>query len=237
MEASECWDCEFGRAEHHEAGPPPAVQGVLRHGFLLGGAAAEGQHDLEALALVEGFLLADADHGAGVGAVGATAERDLVHDGGAVDQPADGTNVGPGESRVVEDGTVFGAAGEELVDEFLAGDVQGFGGGVEVEAVAGFVLHFGEQGGLAAEAGGAGDPVALGQHADDFGVGVLADLADQGAAIGGGHPVVGFDAVFGVDAGLEAGEGSGVLGAGGGFARVEGLGVHGGGYIGCGAPG
>ena len=141
------------------------------------------------------------------------------------------------ESRVVEDGTVFGAAGEELVDEFLAGDVQGFGGGVEVEAVAGFVLHFGEQGGLAAEAGGAGDPVALGQHADDFGVGVLADLADQGAAIGGGHPVVGFDAVFGVDAGLEAGEGSGVLGAGGGFARVEGLGVHGGGYIGCGAPG
>ena len=78
------------------------------------------------------------------------------------------------------------------------------------------------------------DPVAFRQHADDFRVSVLRDLPHQRLAIRVGHPVVGFDAVFGVDAGLEAGV---VFLGRGGFGRVEGLGVHGGGYIGCGAPG
>ena len=59
-----------------------------------------------ALALVEGFLLADAHHGAGRRAVGAAAERHLVHDRGAIDQPADHADVGPGQGRVIEDRAV-----------------------------------------------------------------------------------------------------------------------------------
>jgi hypothetical protein len=59
--------------------------------------------------------------------------------------------------------------------------------------VSGLVLDLGQQGGLASQARGAGDPVALGLHADDLGVGVLRDLADQRLAVGRGHPVAGLD--------------------------------------------
>ena len=90
--------------------PPPAVQRVLRHRLLLRRAAAQRHHDLVALALVEAFLLADADHGARVGAVAAAAERDLVHDRRAVHQPADGADVGPRQRRIVEDRGILGLA-------------------------------------------------------------------------------------------------------------------------------
>jgi hypothetical protein len=51
--------------------------------------------------------------------------------------------------------------------------------------------------------GRAGDPVALGQHADDFRMRVLADLADQRAAIAFRHRVVGLDLFLAVDPRLE----------------------------------
>jgi hypothetical protein len=104
---------------------------------------------------------------------------------------------------------------QQLFGHLLARDAQRLGGGVEVEAVPPLVLHLGQQGRLAAQAGRAGDPVALGQHADDFRVRVLADLADQRAAIAFGHLVVGLDLFLGVDARLEAGEEGLVLGASG----------------------
>ena len=113
---------------------------------------------------------------------------------------------------VVEDGAVLGLAGVKVVEELVAGGAEGFGGGVEVEAVAGFVLDFGEEDGFALEGGGAGDPVAFREHADDLGVGVLGDLADEGFAVGVGHPVLGLDADFGVYTGLEGSFGGGVLG-------------------------
>jgi hypothetical protein len=73
-----------------------------------------------------------------------------------------------------------------------------------------------------------GDPVALGQHADDLGMGVLADLADQGAAIGLGHPVVGLDPLLGVHAGLKTCGVFGILGpAGLGGTVRQRLRVHG----------
>src|SRR4051812_42591532 len=50
------------RAEHHQRGPPPPVDGVLHHRPLLGGAAHHRHQELVALPLVEGLLLADADH-------------------------------------------------------------------------------------------------------------------------------------------------------------------------------
>jgi hypothetical protein len=43
-----------------------------------------------------------------------------------------------------------------------------------------------------------------GEHADDFGVRMLRDLTDEGAAIGLGHPVFGLDALLGVNSGLKA---------------------------------
>ena len=49
----------------------PAVDRVLGHLLLLGRALHESEQDLEALALVERLFLADADHGAAVGAEGA----------------------------------------------------------------------------------------------------------------------------------------------------------------------
>ena len=74
---------------------------------------------------------------------------------------------------------------------------------VQVQAVAALVLHLGHQDGLALQRRRARDPVAFGQHADDLRVRVLRDLADQRAAIGVGHPVLGLDLDVGVDARLE----------------------------------
>ncbi len=152
---------------------------------------------------MEGLLLADPDHGARVRAVAAAAERDLVADRGAVDQPADHTDVGEGEGRVVEDRGVLLAAGDQLLREFGAVHAEGLGGGVEVQAVAGLVLGLREQDRLAPQGGGPGEPVALGLHADDLGVGVLGDLADEGRPVGVGHPVAGLDALLRGDDGLE----------------------------------
>src|SRR6476661_10412393 len=108
------------RAEHHERRGVPAVHGILGHLLLLRRAVREFQQDLEALALVEGFFLADPDHGAAVGAEGGAAERHLVGDRGAVDHPADGTHVCPGTGGVVEDGGVLGLAVHQVLHHRIA---------------------------------------------------------------------------------------------------------------------
>ncbi|MNN70500.1 hypothetical protein D3C81_1863530 [compost metagenome] len=69
--------------------------------------------------------------------------------------------------------------------------------------MAGFVLDLGQQHCLALQRGRAGDPVAFRQLADDFRVRVLRDLADQGLAVGLGHPVLGLDLDAVIHAGLE----------------------------------
>ena len=173
--------------------------------------------DLEALTLVEGLLLAHAHHRAGVGPEGAAAQRHLVDDRRAVDQPADGAHVGPGEGGVVEDRGVLLPAVVQLVEQVGAVHAERLGGGVQVEAVAGLVLHLGHQDGLAPQARRPGDPVALGLHPDDLGVRVLGDLAHQGPAVGLRHLVAGLDAAV---LGQHRAEGRG-LGArrGGGGAR------------------
>jgi hypothetical protein len=65
------------------------------------------------------------------------------------------------------------------------------------------VLHLGEQDGLALQGRGAGDPVALRLHADDLGMGMLGDLADQGLAISLRHPLLRLNLNVGIDAILE----------------------------------
>ena len=199
------------RAKHHERGPPPAVDGVLHHVALRLGAAHHRQQQVEALALVEALLLADADHGARIGSVRAARERDLVHDRRAVDQPADHADVGPRKRRVVEDGRVLGLAGVQGFDQIVARHAQGLRRGVQVQAVTAFVLHLGEQDGLALERGRARDPVALRQHADDLGVRVLRDLPHQGLAVRLRHPVLGLDEFTPREPGVELGLVGGIL--------------------------
>ena len=218
-----------GRTEHHQHRPPPAVQRILRHRLLLLGAAAQRHHDLKALALMEGFLLADADHRARIGTVGAAAQRDLVHDRGAIDQPADRADVGPGQRRIIEDRGIFRLPRQHQVDQFLARGAERLGGGVEIEPVAAFVLHFGQQCRLAAQRWRTRDPVAFGKHADDFGMRVLGDLPRQRLAVGSRHPVVRLDALVGVDARLKLRGPCGVLNvAVFAVGRIERLRVHGG---------
>src|SRR5580698_7427349 len=65
--------------------------------------------------------------------------------------------------------------------------------------MAAFVLHFGDQNRLALQGWGASDPIALGQHADDFRMRVLGNLTNQGIAIARRHPVLGLDLLLGVD--------------------------------------
>jgi len=100
--------------------------------------------------------------------------------------------------------------------------------------MAALVLHLGQQDRLALQRRRAGDPVAFGQHADDLGMGVLADLAQQRLAVVVRHPVLGFDEVAGVDAIVEAllqlrflGRAQGRLVAAFVAQGVHGLGVHG----------
>ena len=69
--------------------------------------------------------------------------------------------------------------------------------------MAAFVLDLGHQDRLALQRRRAGDPVALGQHADDLRMRVLRYLPDQRFAVGLGHPVLGLDLDVGVDARLE----------------------------------
>ncbi len=193
------------RTEHHQARPPPAVHRVLHHRALLVGALHHRQQQVIALALVEGLFLADADHGPRIRAVGAAAERDLVHDRRAVDQPADDADVGPVQRRVVEDRRILGLAGVQCVDQVVARHAERLGRRVQVHAVAALVLHLREQDGLALERRRARDPVALGQHADDLAVRVLADLTDQRLAVALRHPVLRFDEFAARDLGVELG--------------------------------
>src|SRR4029434_1411106 len=95
------------RTEHHERWPPPATERVLRHAPLRLGTARERHHDLEALALVKALLLADAHHRARIRPVRTTADRNLVYDRRAIDEPTDRSDIRPGRRRIVEDAGVL----------------------------------------------------------------------------------------------------------------------------------
>jgi len=86
------------------------------------------------------------------------------------------------------------------LDHLRAGDAQGLGGTVKVEAMPTLVLHLGQQDRLASQRGRAGDPVAFRLHADHLGMSMLRYLADQVLAIGLGHPVLRLDLLLVLDA-------------------------------------
>ena len=185
---------------HHQR-----IDRVLHHRLLRVGAAGHHrQQRLVALALMEAFLAADADHRPRIRRIGTAADRHLVHDGRAVHQPADRADVGPGQGRIVEDGAVLRLAAVQRIDQLVAGRSQRFCRRIEVEAVAAFVLDLGQQDRLALEARCPADPVAFGKHPDDLRMGMLADLAHQRPAVVFRHPVLGLDEFAGVDARVEA---------------------------------
>ena len=188
-----------GWAKHGQAFPPPAVHGVLHHRLLRIGATHHGEQCLVALALVERLFLAHPDHGACIRPIAAAAQWDLVADGCTVDQPANHAHVGPVEGGVIEDRAVFGFAAVQGVQHLGATGAQRLSGAVQVQAVAAFVLHLGNQNGFALEAGCAADPVALGQHAHNLAVRVLADLSHQGLSIPVWHPVLRLNLAISVD--------------------------------------
>jgi hypothetical protein len=130
-------------------------------------------------------------------------QRHLVHDRRAIDQPADRAHVGPGQRRIVEDRGIFHVAAVQALKQLIARHAKRLGGAIEVKAVARLVLHLGQQDRLAFQRRRAGDPVAFRQLADDLGMRMLADLADQRLAVAFRHPLLRLDLLAAVDAFLK----------------------------------
>ena len=192
-------------AKHHQRRPPPAVEGILGHGFLLLGSARQMHHELVTLTLVKALLLADANHRTAVGAVRSAAQHHLVLNRGSVNQPTHSAHVGPSEGRVVENAGILCLAGVQIVDHLVARRSEGLRRRVEVEAVAGFILNLGQQNELGAKRGSTRDPVRLRKHPNNLRVSMLANLTHERLAVGVGHPMFGLHLIFGRNVVEEAG--------------------------------
>src|SRR5665213_2407715 len=133
------------RTEHHDRGPPPAVDGILAHLFLSFGSAAQRKQDLKSLTLMKTFFFTNTDHSAGIRSEGRSAKWHLVHNGRSVYQPPNGADICPAKGWVIEYGRIFGPAGKQLINGLPACAAQCFRGGVQIKAMPRFVLHFGNQ--------------------------------------------------------------------------------------------
>ena len=91
----------------------------------------------------------------------------------------------------------------QALHQFVARNAERLGDAVEVEAMAGLILNFGQQDRLAFQRRRAGDPVAFRQLPDDLGMRMLADLADQHFAVAFRHPLFRLDLFAAVDARLK----------------------------------
>ena len=88
----------------------------------------------------------------------------------------------------------------QQLKQFVAADTKRLHGRIEIKAVAGFVLHLGQENGLALQRRRARDPVAFRQLTDNFRMGMLTDLTDQGLAIAFRHPFLRFDLLAAINA-------------------------------------
>ena len=82
---------------------------------------------------------------------------------------------------------------QQLLDQLLTVDAQRLRTAVDVQTVAGLILHLGDQRHFAAKVRRPRDPVTLGQHADDLGVRVLRHHPNELLAIALGHPILRLD--------------------------------------------
>ena len=90
------------------------------------------------------LLLAYSDHGTGIRAIGGAAQTNLVDNRRAVYQPADGSDIRPGQCGVVEDVRVFHLPFVKPVKQFFARNSQRLGGTVKVHSMTTFVLYLGQ---------------------------------------------------------------------------------------------
>ena len=120
------------RTEHHQRRPPPAIKRILCHRFLCRSAITKRNQDVVALTLVKTLFFTDPDHCSRVGTVGTTAKRNLVHDCGTVDEPADRADVRPGKRGIVEDAGVLRLATQEISHHLSARDAERLGRTIEV---------------------------------------------------------------------------------------------------------
>src|SRR3990172_8327128 len=152
---------------------------------------------------MEALLGADSQHGPRIRAIGTLGQHGLVEDRRAIDKPTDDTHVRPAEGWIIEDARILGLSLVESLDHFFTGRAESLGTVVEVLAMPGLVLYLGQEDQLPPQAGCPGDPLALGEHADDLAVCMLGDHPDQLLAISFGHPISGLDLLAAGDPGLE----------------------------------
>ena len=93
---------------------------------------------------------------------------------------------------------------EQLLQQLVARDAQCLGRRIEIKPMPGFVLNLCKENGLALKGRCTGDPVAFRQLANDFGMRMLTNLADQGLAVAFRHPVLRLDLFTVVDPLLES---------------------------------
>src|SRR5437773_1151081 len=98
---------------------------------------------------IKRFLLADADHRARIRPIRTAAQRNLIHDRRAVDEPADRANVSPAQRRVIEYRRILDLARVQVRDELIARNAECFRRRIQIQAVAALVLYLGHQNGLA----------------------------------------------------------------------------------------
>jgi hypothetical protein len=99
----------------------------------------------------------------------------------------------------VEDVVELGLAGDEVLEALLARLPEVLDHAVDELRVPDLVLHLRGQGELPLERRRPEDPLALGEHAHELGVGVHLDELPEARAVLVRHPVVGLDLTSGLD--------------------------------------
>ena len=171
----------------------------------VGRAGDHGHDHVAAMHDVDRLLPADLAHRPRVRRVRAVAQRLLGDDRGGIDEPGDEPDVGPRHGRVVEHVVELGPAGEQVVEHRLARLAEVLGDAVQELGVPDLVLDLGGQGELPAQGRRPHDPVPLGEHAHQLGVGVHLDEAQDRRPVRVRHRVGRLDLAAGGEIGLEAG--------------------------------
>lgn len=130
------------------AGPTIISEGhhqrVLRHRRLLWASLAQPQHDLKSLLLAETLLPADTDHRPRIGSIGTPAQRDLIDDRRAINQPADRSDIRPAQRRIIEDRALLRLLAAQCGYRLLARRAERLRRSIKAHAMPAFILYLGK---------------------------------------------------------------------------------------------
>ena len=149
------------------------------------------------------FLPADLAHRPRVRRIAAVPKGLLGDDGCRVHEPGDHPDIGPARRRVVEDVVELRLPGEEIVEHRLARLAEILRHAVEQLCMPDLVLDLGGERELPAQGRRAHEPLALGEDAHQFAVGVHLDEAQDRRPVLIRHPVRGLHFQPGGDMCLE----------------------------------